>query len=138
MIPKSCLLIESKKFPILPGEEVEIINEGMYGKALCEYLRTTLPLAGVEVPTYCSEDWGWWLEVERASFKMGLCIYSDPDAIGNPERYAILPSIHRGTRWSWSKLRNVDSSKDVLGIIDVVEGVLASDIDVPVVRRLDE
>lgn len=138
MIPKSCLLIESKKFPILPGEEEELINERMYGKALCAYLQTKLPLAGVEAPTYCSEDWGWWLEVERGSFKMGLCIYSDPDATGGPERYAILPSIHRGKRWSWAKFKNVDLSKDVLAVIDVVEGVLKSDKDIPVVRRLDE
>ena len=26
--------VRSKKFPILPGEKEELVNEGMYGKAL--------------------------------------------------------------------------------------------------------
>jgi len=49
MIPESCLLIETCKFPILPGEDQEIVNEGMYGKAFCQYLESALPLAGVRV-----------------------------------------------------------------------------------------
>lgn len=95
MIPRSCLLIESKKFPIQPGEDQEITNERMYGKALCTYLQEHLPRAGVNVPFFCNEDWGWWLEVERGDFKMALCIYSDPDAEGNPEKYALMPSIDK-------------------------------------------
>jgi hypothetical protein len=31
MIPHSCLLIETKKFPVLEGEMDELVNEGMYG-----------------------------------------------------------------------------------------------------------
>ena len=138
MIPKSCLLIESKKFPILPGEDAEIINEHMYGKALCQYLQSQLPLAGIHVPGYCNEDWGWWLDVERGTFKMGLCIYSDPDAPANPERYALLPSIHTAQKWSWAKFKKVDVSKDVLDLIDVVERVLKSDQDITAVVRHDD
>jgi hypothetical protein len=107
VIPKSCLLIESKKFPILPGEEAEITNARMYGRALCQYLQSKLPLAGIRVPTYCNEDWGWWLEVERGSFKMGLCIYSDPEANGDPERYTLVPAIHQAKRWSWAKFKTI-------------------------------
>jgi hypothetical protein len=95
MIPQSCLLIESKKFPIQPGENQEIVNERMYGKALCTYLQEHLPRAGVNVPFFCNEDWGWWLEVEHGDFKMALCIYSDPDAEGNPEKHALMPSIDK-------------------------------------------
>jgi len=138
MIPQSCLLIESKKFPVLPGEDQEITNPGMYGKALCEYLKLQLPLTGISVPAYCNEDWGWWLEVERGAFKMGLCIYSDPAATKDPQRYALLPSVTRGKKWSWAKFKNVDVSKDVLEIIDVVERVLRSDKDVSVVTRHDD
>ena len=47
MIPQSCLLIETKKFPVLKGEQEEIVNEGMYGKALCTYLQAKLPLVGI-------------------------------------------------------------------------------------------
>ena len=55
MIPRSCLLIETKKFPVLPGEDDEITNERMYGKALCQYLQSQLPLAGINVPGYGNE-----------------------------------------------------------------------------------
>ncbi len=138
MIPQSCLLIESKKFPALPGEDQELTNERMYGKALCQYLQSELPLAGINVPSYCNEDWGWWLEVERGAFTMGLCIYSDPAAAKAPERYALLPSIHQEKKWSWGKFRKVDVSKDVLELIAIVERVLKSDKDIPVVTRYDD
>ena len=62
MIPQSCLLIETKKFPVLEGEKEELVNEGMYGKALCAYLQVKLLLVGIQVPFFCNEDWGWWLQ----------------------------------------------------------------------------
>ncbi len=34
MIPQSCLLIETKKFPVLPSEDQEIVNELTYGNRL--------------------------------------------------------------------------------------------------------
>ena len=59
MIPQSWLLIETQKFPILEGEDEDIANERMYGKALCNYLQSELPRVGVSVPFFCNEDWGW-------------------------------------------------------------------------------
>ena len=138
MIPQSCLLIESKKFPIQAGEDQEITNERMYGKALCTYLQEHLPRAGINVPFFCNEDWGWWLEVEHGDFKMALCIYSDPDAEGNPEKYAIMPSIDKETKWSWTRFRKVNVSKEVLAVIDCVERTFASDTDVSAVTRHDD
>ena len=138
MIPKSCLLIETSKFPILAGEKDEIVNENMYGKALCQYLETQLPLAGVKVPFYCNEDWGWWLETELNGFKMAMRIYSDPDANPNPERYALLPSIKDAKKWSWSKLQSVDMSQDVLKVIDAVESIFRRDSDIRIVTRHDD
>lgn len=138
MIPQSCLLIETKKFPIMPAEDQEIVNERMYGKALCQYLESVLPGAGVEVPSYCAEDWGWWLDVKRGAFKMGLCIYSDPEAKKDPERYAILPSIQQAQKWSWSKFRNIDNSTDVLELVAIIERVLKSDSAISTVERHDD
>ena len=68
---KNCVLkIETKKFPILDGEKEEIVNENMYGKALCEYLEKKLPTIGIAVPCYLNEDWGW-LELEDGEWEMG-------------------------------------------------------------------
>ncbi len=110
----------------------------MYGKALCQYLQSALPLTGIYVPKYCNEDWGWWPEVQRGTFSMGLCIYSDPDAAGDPERYALVPAIHHAKKWSWSKFRKVDVSQKVLELVSIVERVLKSDADIRVVRPLEK
>jgi hypothetical protein len=138
MIPRSCVAIETTKFPVLDGEAGEIQNEGMYGKALCTYLEGHLPRKGISVPFFGPEDWGWWLEVEDEGFQMALCIYSDPDAETDPERYAILPSIQNERKWSWSKLRKIDVSKNVLRIMDTVEEIFREDADIAKVSRHDD
>jgi hypothetical protein len=69
---------------------------------------------------------------------MALCIYSDPDAEGNPEKYAIMPSIDKETKWSWTRFRKVNVSKEVLAVIDCVERTFASDTDVSAVTRHDD
>jgi hypothetical protein len=138
MIPDSWLKIETRKFPILEGEKQEITNEGMYGKALCQYLEAKLPAAGIDAPSYCSEDWGWWLEVRRGSFKMGLCIYSEPGVEADPVRYAIGPSIEEAKKWSWSKFKKEDMSQEVLAVIDTVERILRNDAEVHSVTRHDD
>jgi hypothetical protein len=62
------------KSPNLEGEIDELVNEGIYGKALCLYLQAKLPLSGIEVPFFCNEDCGWRLQTEGNGFRMGLCI----------------------------------------------------------------
>jgi hypothetical protein len=42
--------IRSAKFPILPGEKAELVNEGMYGKALALYLQQHLSDRGYDAP----------------------------------------------------------------------------------------
>jgi len=138
MIPRSCIAIETKKFPILEEEDDEIVNEKMYGKALCKYLEHNLPKAGIKVPFFCPEDWGWWLEVEDNEFKMALCIYSDPDAKDDPEKYAILPSIKSENKWSWSKVRSIDVSKNVLKVMDTLERVFKEDNEIKSITRHDD
>jgi hypothetical protein len=40
------ILIRSTKFPVLPGEKEELVNEGTYGKALAGYLQKKLKERG--------------------------------------------------------------------------------------------
>lgn len=139
LIPQSCLLIETDKFPVLDGEEDEIGNDGMYGKALCEYLEAELPRVGINVPSFCSEDWGWWLEVEHNGFKMELLIFCDLDVDWNPKRYALLPSIGvaKKKKWPWSRSQSVDMSQDVLALVGLVETVFKNDSQIRAVTRHD-
>ena len=90
------------------------------------------------MPFFCNEDWGWWLQTERNGFRMGLCIDSDPEAHPNPERYALLTSIHAPRQWTWSRFRWIDQSQDVMGIVGALEKILTADADIHAVTRHDD
>ena len=138
IIPGTCIEIETTKFPIADGEDDEVINERMYGKALCRYLQSELPKFGIESPMYCCEDWGWWIELTLNDFKLGLQIYSDPDFDQNPERYAIMSSISTPRKWSWRKLAMIDMTDQVSDVMDRIEALFKSDPEIGVVKRLDD
>ena len=138
MIPGTCILIETVKFPVLEGEEEEIVNEGMYGKALCIYLEKELPKFNINVPSFCCEDWGWWVDVNTNEIEMGLCVYSDPKLGVRPTRYAVMSSITEGKKWVWSKFRKIDVSQDVTRIMDAVEKLFKEDSEITQVSRHDD
>jgi hypothetical protein len=138
MIPGICVLIETTKFPALEGEENEMVNEGMYGKAICLYLKKELPKYNIRVPSFCCEDWGWWVDLNTNEIKMGLCVYSDPESGDSPTRYAIMSSITVGKRWVWSKFKRIDVSQDVLRIMDAVEKLFNEDSEITKVSRHDD
>lgn len=133
-----CIAIETKKFPVAEGESEKIVNEGMFGKLLCQYLEKRLPEGGIDVPFFVNEDWGWWVEVRKDDLKMGLRIYSDPDAEGDPERYAIMSSITDGKKWSWRRFRRLDVSDKVAQVMNTVEKVFANDGEIARVSRHDD
>jgi hypothetical protein len=56
--------IKSAKFPVLPGEEDELVNGGTYDKALAQYVHSELKKRSYRIPFICCEDWGWWVEIE--------------------------------------------------------------------------
>lgn len=129
--------IKSPKFPILPGEDDEIVNEGMYGKALAEYLLTKLGERGYEVPFVYAEDWGWWVEIAGEPFKAGVCIYSASEH-GKPDEYVCTDSTLKPRQWSWSRFRFIDvqpwSDKITGDLINIFDG----DAEVQLVGVTDE
>ena len=135
MIQNTCIAIETTKFPILEGEEEEMVNEGMYGKALCEYLKKSLPATGIEVPLFICEDWGWWVEIKDKGFNMGLCVYSDPDAKEDPQKYAIISSIDKPKKWSWKKFKRIDISQNVSKVLNTVEKIFREDNEIKKITR---
>ena len=138
MISGNCIELHTKKFPILAGEDDEIVNEGTYGKALCQYLERELPKVGVEVPLVICEDWGWWIEVKYNEFVLGLQIYSDAEAGQNPEKYAIMSSISEHRKWSWKNFRKIELTDEVTGILNKLVQVLAKDSDIYLLKRHDD
>ena len=138
MIKNSWFKIETDKFPILPGEEDEVVNEGMYGKALCLYLEENLPLFGLDVNFYCAEDWGWWVDVTEQDFTMGLLIYAHTAIGEDPWEYIIGSSVTEKMKWSWKKFRKEDISKKVYSCLNKVEKTLNHDEDISSIERYNE
>ena len=49
-----------------------------------------------------------------------------------------MPSIREASRWSWSKFRRLDVSRDVLEIIDALVKVFKNDREILTVTKHDD
>jgi hypothetical protein len=125
--------ITSDKFPILPGEEEELVNDGMYGKALAQYLQAKLSERGYDAPFVCCEDWGWWVELKDAPFPFGVCIHSGPDGDG-PVEFVCTDGATAARKWSWRKFRFVSTTSWVERLRDDLLAVFQADEDVEIIR----
>ena len=96
--------IKSTKFPVLPGEDGELVNEGTYGKALAQYLEMRLKERSYPVSFICCEDWGWWIEIKGLPFVTGVCIYATGNLPDTNELCVAVDSAP-GKRWSWSRFQ---------------------------------
>jgi hypothetical protein len=133
------LRVRSAKFTIMPGEDDDLVNEGMYGKSLAIYLQQELTKQGYEVPFYCCEDWGWWVELKGYPYTFGVCIYGQKLESGELDLYVTDGAVSNRV-WSWRKFRFLDISETVaklhhdLVIIfrnDPEVRLLATDLDSP-------
>jgi hypothetical protein len=129
--------IRSSRFPILPGEKEELVNDGMYGKALAEYLQSRLRERGYDVPFVCCEDWGWWVELRGAPFTFGVCIYSGPGEDG-PVDFACTDGAPGPRKWSWKKLRVLDTSPWADKLHDDLMAIFRADDEVEIAGVTDE
>jgi hypothetical protein len=100
--------IKSDRFLPLPDEENEMVNEGMYGKALSVFLQEQLKKLGYDAPFYCCEDWGWWIELKGFPFTFGVCIYSS-DRNEEIMEYAVTDGALTKKKWSWKKFGFIET-----------------------------
>lgn len=133
--------VRSPRFGVLPGEAEELVNEGMYGKALAEYLTDRLRDRGYDAPFFCAEDWGWWVELAGFPFSFGVCIYGRQLADGQLDLY-VTDGATAARRWSWRQFRYISTTEAVAklhaDLIAVFEAdpevrVLAVDLEFPFV-----
>lgn len=138
------LHIRSTRFPVLPGEDAELVNEGMYGKALAEYLNEHLSARGYQTLGLCCEDWGWWIGLSGFPFPFGVCIYGQKGDDGQLD-LSITDGATPCLRWSWRQLRFVDNGARAAAaelhghLVAIVRAdpevcVLATNLDTPFVR----
>lgn len=123
--------IRSTKFPILPGEKEELVNEGMYGKALAEYLQAKLRDRGYDAPFVSCEDWGWWVELKTAPFTFGVCIYCGPERDGPLDLFCTDGAAGR-RQWCWRRFRFVETTPWVEKLHEDLVSIFRSDPDVQI------
>jgi hypothetical protein len=129
--------IRSFKFPILPGERDELVNEGTYGKALAEYLQARLIDRGHDAPLVCCEDWGWWIELKTASFNFGVCIYSKHEDDG-PVEFVCTDGATATRKWSWKRFRFVDTTPWVRELHEDLMAIFQTDGEVEIIGISEE
>jgi hypothetical protein len=124
--------IRSPKFPILPGEEKELVNEGRYGKAVAQYLLAKLRDRGYEAPFFCCEDWGWFVKLKNAPFGFGVNIYSGRERNGLLDFFCTDGAV--GPRqWSWRRLRFVDTGPWIEQLHDDMVAIFRADPEVELI-----
>lgn len=129
--------IRSTKFPVLPGEEDELVNEGMFGKALAQYLQEQLRGKGYDVPFFCCEDWGWWVELKGFPFVFGVCIHCGPATSGTMD-YVVTDGAPGEKKWQWRRFRFVETGPSVEKLLADLQDIFASDEEVEVVSVTED
>lgn len=123
------LHIRSSKFPILPGEEEELVNDGIYGKALALYLQQQLVERGYDAPFVCCEDWGWWVELKMAPFAYGVCVYRfDQDK--EPAEFCCTDAPVGKRKFSWQKFRLIETAPYREKLFADLKSILESDDEI--------
>jgi hypothetical protein len=132
------LRLRAAKFAIKAGEAEELVNDGIYGKALAEYLQTQLASRGYSMPCVICEDWGWWVEVGGLPFGCGLCVYGLQIDDSNDLDLCVTVSSPTGRTWSWRKFRFIDTTSEVHRLYHNLRTILREDVDVTVLGESAE
>lgn len=132
----------------MENESAELCNDGIYGKALAEYLQSKLASNGYDVPSVVCEDWGWYVPAKIDGFRMAICVYGFPkqddetadavygkhggppkDVYSEPAGIPLSLCVTVGTQprryWDWRRFRRIDRS----GVIAKLNQDLASIFD---------
>lgn len=124
--------IRSAKFLVLPGEEDELVNEGIYGKAVAQYLQAKLRDRGYDAPFFCCEDWGWFVKLKNAPFGFGVNIYCGPERDGLLDFFCTDAAV--GPRqWSWRRFRFVDTMPWVERLHEDMVSIFRADPEVELI-----
>ncbi len=116
----------------MPGEDDELVNEGMYGKSFAQYLQQTLVQRGYQVPAVACEDWGWWVSIAGLHFACGIGVYGRRRAEKDDLDLCVTVLTPKGKKWSWSRFRFVDTSAEVDRLHQTLLSICDADEDVTV------
>jgi len=109
----------SDLFPPLQGED-KMVNPGIWGRRLANFLRQGLIGRGYEIGQPRAEDWGWRLLVTKRTFSIwiGCANYGDG---------GFLCFIEPHKQHIWRFLRRIDTRVEVQLLHEALDDVLAEE-----------
>lgn len=131
------LHIRSNRFPILDGEEDEVVNPGTFGKSFALYLQGELIRIGYCCPFIVCEDWGWWVSVKLSEVTVGLACYREHD-LNEQCGFACSLSPESNRAWSWKRFWFVDISDQMKKLASDLRSIFEGDPEVEFLSLADE
>ena len=126
----SFIHLRSSKFPILPDEHKELVNEGMYGKACALYVQAGLAADGYSTPFIACEDWAWWVEVAGLGIICGVGVYGMQIEDSTELDLCVTTLATKSKTWSWRQFRSIDHSAEIHRLHETLKRVLTTDADI--------
>jgi len=128
---KTQVEFRSDKFPPYDDEE-KLINPGLWGKRLGEYLKDRLKERGITTGDLVAEDWGWMIPVENDSFDLWIgCGHQNGD---DDQFLCMIEPCKPVIRKFFKK---IDTTAPVKRISDALDKILSSDLNIQDVRWSD-
>jgi len=121
---KTQVEFRSSKFPPYDGEE-EVINSGLWGKRLTEYLAQKLAERGIETEEMAIEDWGCYLPLRNQGLRLALCCGHQN---GDDDQFLVFtdPSTPKVTKL----FRTIDATPQLSRLLEALRKILESDPDI--------
>lgn len=119
----------------MPGEDDELVNPGMYGKAFAQYLQKSLAQHGYQTPSVVCEDWGWWVSIAGLPFSCGIGIYGMRIDETDDLDLCVTVMTPPGKQWSWGRFRFIDTTAEVERLHRTIRSICDADDEVAVIAE---
>ncbi|HTJ00221.1 MAG TPA: hypothetical protein VL527_15165 [Dongiaceae bacterium] len=123
-VMKTHVEFRSAKFPPYEGEE-ELINPGLWGRRLAEYLVQKLGERGIQTGKPVAEDWGWYIPVSNEEFRLALgCGHQ------NGAEDVFVCFTDPGTPMVKKLFKKIDATSQLARLTGALQQILAADPDI--------
>ncbi len=121
---KTQVEFRSQKFPPYDGEE-ELINPGLWGKRLAEYLVQKLSDRGIKTQEIIAEDWGWYVPIQNEGFRLAICCGHQ-----NGDDDQFLCFTDPSTPVVKKLFRKIDATPELTRLIEALQQILSADPEI--------
>jgi hypothetical protein len=121
---KTQVEFRSSKFPPYEGEE-EMINPGLWGKRLAEYLVQRLAERQIKTTEIIAEDWGWYIPVENEGFRLAICCGHQ-----NGDDDQFLCFTDPSSPIVKKLFKKIDATEQLTRLTEALQQILSSDPDI--------